>query len=348
MKAITVRPGVRDSGALSDMPEPATNEGAILVEGLAVGLCGTDAEILSGAYGQAPEGSDRLILGHESLGRVLEAPGDAPVRPGDLVVGIVRRPDPVPCPCCAAGQWDMCRNGRYTERGIKGRHGYASERWRIEPDFCVRLDPGLERVGMLLEPATILAKAWQNIDDIAKRACFGGSRVLVTGAGPVGLMGALMATQRGFEVHVIDVVEDGPKPELVAALGATYHPGAKPADVPPPDIVIESTGVPEVILGSIAATASNGITCLTGLSPTGRVQSVDLAALNMELVLENDVVFGSVNANREHYDRAAGVLAEADRSWLERVITRRVPLDRWTDALQRRPDDVKVVVQLGA
>src|SRR3712207_4392226 len=123
MKAITVRPGVEDSGELSDMPEPAAEEGAVLVEGLAMGVCGTDAEILGGAYGEAPPDAGRLILGHESLGRVLEAPDGCGIAAGDLVVGIVRRPDPEPCACCAAGEWDMCRNGRYTERGIKARHG---------------------------------------------------------------------------------------------------------------------------------------------------------------------------------------------------------------------------------
>ena len=347
MKAITVRPGQADSGELREMPEPPPEEGAVLVQALALGVCGTDREILDGAYGEAPPGSDRLVLGHESLGRVLEAPEGSPVRRDDLVVGIVRRPDPVPCACCARGQWDMCRNGRYTERGIKGLHGYGSERWRVEPDFCVALDPALERVGVLLEPATILAKAWGNIEDIAGRACFGGGRVLVTGAGPVGLMAALMGVRRGFDVHVVDLVESGPKPELVAALGATYHAGAKPQDVPTPDVVIEATGVPEVIAGAIAATGPNGITCLTGLAAAGRRKPVDVGAFNQELVLENDVVFGSVNANRAHYEQAARALADADRGWLERVITRRVPLDRWSEALEARDDDVKVVIEMG-
>lgn len=348
MKAITVRPGEKGSGALRDVAEPATTDGSILVEALAMGVCGTDAEIVSGAYGTAPEGSDVLILGHESLGRVVDAPAGSGVDRGDLVVGIVRRPDPVPCPCCARGQWDMCRNGRYTERGIKGRHGFGSERWRIEPEFCVRLDPALERVGVLLEPATILAKAWAQIEQIAERACFGGERVLVTGAGPVGLMAALMARQRGFELHVVDVVETGPKPGLVADLGGTYHAKAAIADVPPPDICIDSTGVPRVILDCIRASAPNGITCLTGLSPGRRPMQVDVAQLNQELVLENDVVFGSVNANRRHYEAAAAALAAADRAWLERLITRRVPLAQWADALARRPDDVKAVVDFTA
>ena len=119
--------------ALEEVPEPAPEEGAILVDGVALGICGTDAEIVRGDYGEAPPGAERLILGHESLGRVAEAPDGSGFAPGDLVVGIVRRPDPVPCPSCAAGEWDFCRNGGYTERGIKALHGYGSERWRIEP-----------------------------------------------------------------------------------------------------------------------------------------------------------------------------------------------------------------------
>ena len=147
MRALTVRPGVKDSLALSDLPEPATGDGPILVESLAVGLCGTDIEIVSGEYGEAPPGSDVLVLGHENLGRVLDAPADGDVATGDLVVGFVRRPDPVPCPACAVGEWDMCRNGRYTEHGIKGLHGFARERWRAQPDAVVTLDarPGRGR-----------------------------------------------------------------------------------------------------------------------------------------------------------------------------------------------------------
>ena len=153
MRAITIDPGKADSAALEEMPEPAAAEGAILVDGVALGICGTDAEIVRGDYGEAPAGSERLILGHESLGRVREAPDGSGFAPGDLVVGIVRRPDPVPCASCAAGEWDFCRNGEYTERGIKARHGYGSERWRIEPDFAVKLDPSLGLLGVLMEPA---------------------------------------------------------------------------------------------------------------------------------------------------------------------------------------------------
>src|SRR5580698_4004718 len=150
MKALTVIPLTSGSAELSDMPEPPENDGPILVETLAVGICGTDIEILSGAYGWAPPGHERLVLGHESLGRVLEAPAGAPVAVGDLVVGIVRRPDPVPCANCAVGEWDFCRNGQYTERGIKERNGYCSQRYRNTPEFTVRVDPALGLHGVLL------------------------------------------------------------------------------------------------------------------------------------------------------------------------------------------------------
>jgi threonine dehydrogenase-like Zn-dependent dehydrogenase len=288
------------------------------------------------------------VLGHESLGRVLGAPGSSGLRPGDLVVGIVREPDPEPCVSCAAGEWDMCRNGRYTEHGIKQLDGFLRERYRIDSDHVVKLDPALERTGVLLEPTSVVAKAWDHIERIAARAVWRPRVVLVVGAGPIGLLAALLAVQRGLEVHVLDRVTTGPKPALVADLGATYHTGTVAEAVPNADVIVECTGAGEVVLDAIAKAAPDGIVCLTGVSSAGRTLTIDAGALNRELVLENGVVFGTVNANRRHYQAAAAALAKADQQWLERLITRRVPLSRWSDALQRRPDDVKAVVDLSA
>ena len=134
MKAITVEPKKPGTAQYEEMPEPDVSEGSVLVEAVAVGVCGTDVEIVEGKYGWAPPGATRLVLGHESLGRVIDPGPRTSLKKGDLVVGIVRRPDPVPCPNCAVGEWDMCRNGRYTERGIKEIHGFMSERRRIEPE----------------------------------------------------------------------------------------------------------------------------------------------------------------------------------------------------------------------
>jgi threonine dehydrogenase-like Zn-dependent dehydrogenase len=320
MRAITVSPGIAHSARLDDVPDPPLSDGAVLVRTVALGVCGTDREILSGAYGTAPPGEPRLVLGHESLGEVESAPEGCGLARGDLVVGIVRRPDPVPCMACAAGEWDMCRNGLYTERGIKERHGFGAERFRIEPGFAVKVDPRLGVLGVLLEPASILAKAWDHTERIGRRAhVFEPASVLVTGAGPIGLLAALMGMQRGLDVHVYDHNKVGPKVELTRALGATYHSDVESVGRISPDILIECTGVPAVIRDC-------------------------LGAINRNAVLDNDCVFGTVNANRRHYEMAAASLAEADQDWLARLITRRVPLDRFNEALEHRKGDIKVIV----
>ncbi len=347
MRAITVSPGVPNSARLEDVPAPPPSDGAILVRTLALGVCGTDREIVAGEYGWTPPGEKRLVLGHESLGRVEQAPADCGFAPGDLVVGIVRRPDPVPCPACAAGEWDMCRNGRYVERGIKERHGYGAEQFRIEPDFAVKLDPDLGLLGVLVEPASIVAKAWDHTERIGARSRAWRPRtLLVTGAGPIGLLAAMMGLQRGLEVHVLDRNTSGPKPALVRALGATYHTGAI-ADINAlaPDILMECTGAPAVIRDVLGRTAPDGIVCLAGVTAPGHAFEFDIGRYNRTMVLNNEIVFGTVNANRQHYEMAADALARADRDWLERLITRRVPVERWAEALEHRPDDVKVIIQ---
>ena len=349
MKALTVQPGQAGSARLDDVDEPPESDGSVLVETLAIGVCGTDAEIVSGAYGWAPPGRDRLVLGHESLGRVLEAPAGAGVAKGDLVVGIVRRPDPVPCPACAVDQWDFCRNGQYTERGIKSLDGYCSERYRIEPKYVVKVDASLGSLGVLLEPASVVAKAWDQVDAIGSRQ--GGwhpRRALVTGAGPIGLLAALIGVERGLDVHVLDQVTAGVKPDLVAALGATYHHGQVKAAGQGADVIIECTGVGQLVFEVMQDAAPGGVVCLTGVSSGGRELGVDAGALNRTMVLENEAVVGSVNANRRHYELGAEALAAADRGWLERLVTRRVPLDSWAGALQRQPDDVKVVIEVNS
>jgi glucose 1-dehydrogenase len=176
-------------------------------------------------------------------------PGRSGFAVGEHVVGIVRRPDPVPCPNCAVGEWDMCSNGGYTERGIKQVHGFMAERWRIEPDYAVRVDKGLGLLGVLLEPTTVVAKAWEQILTIGRRTFWDPRTVLVVGAGPIGLLAALIGVQlqRGGEVHVLDRVTTGPKPALVEGLGAVYHTGTV-ADLDlRPDIVVDCIGVAPLI-----------------------------------------------------------------------------------------------------
>jgi threonine dehydrogenase-like Zn-dependent dehydrogenase len=349
MRCLTVAPGRGGSIQLDERPEPAPQDGWALIEAVALGVCGTDREIIAGDYGWAPPGEDRLILGHESLGRVLEAPPESALKAGDLVAGVVRRPDPVPCSACRVGEWDMCRNGRYTERGIKELDGYGAERYLLEPGFAIKVDPALGFLGVLLEPTSVVAKAWDHIERIGGRArSWAPQRVLITGAGPVGLLAALIGRQQGLEIHLFDRATSGPKPQLAADLGATYHTG-KLTDLKQlaPDIVIECTGADPVVADAMIAAGPDGVVCLAGVSSGGRSLPFDIGGFNREAVLANDVVFGSVNANRAHYEAAAEALRKAGKGWLGRLISRRVPLDRWSEAYEQRPDDVKVAIDFG-
>ena len=344
---MTVAPGTEGSARLDDVPEPSPQLGSVLVESLAVGVCGTDVEIAGGLYGWAPPGSQRLILGHESLGRVVD-PGPSSFAAGDHVVGIVRRPDPVPCANCAVGEWDMCSNGRYTERGIKEVHGFMADRWRIEPEYAVRVDRSLGLLGVLLEPTTVVVKAWEHIAAIGHRSFWDPRTVLVTGAGPIGLLAALIGVQQGHDVHVLDLATTGLKPELVQALGATYHTGPISEIGLHPDVVVECTGAAQLIRGAAERAGAGAIICLTGVGgPVVPDASAPTTVLT-DAVLKNLVLFGSVNANRRHYFLAARALARADRSWLERLVTRRVSPDDFQQALRRAPDDIKVVIEFGA
>jgi len=344
MKAITVEPKKPESARLEDVPEPDIKNGSVLVEAVAVGVCGTDVEIASGKYGWAPPGKSRLVLGHESLGRVLD-PGPTSLKEGDLVVGIVRRPDPVPCPNCAVGEWDMCRNAQYTERGIKQIDGYMSEHWRIEPEFAIKVDRTLRLLGVLLEPTTVVAKAWEHILAVGRRAFWEPKTVLVTGAGPIGLLGALLGKQLGLDVHVLDRAETGSKPELVRDLGATYHTCSVANLDFAPDIILECTGVGAVIAESIARIGANGVVCLAGIGAGGALPKLATADAASAAVLKNNVVIGSVNANKRHWYKASEALALADRSWLSRLITRRERPETFQQALVRAPEDIKVVIQ---
>ncbi len=345
MKAITVEPMKPGSARLEQVPEPDPHYGSVLVEGVAVGVCGTDVEISEGKYGWAPPGQQRLVLGHESLGRVLDPGPASGLKEGDLVVGIVRRPDPVPCPNCAVGEWDMCRNGQYTERGIKQINGYMSERWRIEPEYAIKLDASLGILGVLLEPTSVVTKAWEHALAVGKRSFWEPKTVLVTGAGPIGLLAAMIGKQLGFDVHVLDRAQTGPKPEIVRSLGASYHSCAIAELGFQPDIVMECTGVGQVITDAIPNLAASGILCLAGVGHGGSVPTVPPADVASGAVLKNNVVLGSVNANKRHWYKAGEALAKADRSWLARLITRREQPENFQNALARKPEDIKVLIQ---
>lgn len=346
MLALTLEPGKGGSAALEERPAPSRARGQVLVQALALGVCGTDREILEGGYGSAPKNQRRLVLGHESLGRVLQAPRTSHLSRGDLVVAIVRRPDPVPCSMCARGSWDACENGRYLEHGIRGLDGFCAERFCVPPESLVRLPTSLGLLGVLVEPASVVAKAWQQVEGLAAHRRSTIKRVLVTGAGPIGLLAAWLGVQRGVDVRVLERVSSGPKPRLVAALGASYHTAPLSEVATEVDAIIECTGSSPLVLSALRHLRPNGILCLTGISSGQHRLTVDAAAINRELVLENNLVVGTVSANRSHYELAAHALKQGDRDWLQQLITRRVRLSSWPAAFERRVDDIKTVIDL--
>jgi threonine dehydrogenase-like Zn-dependent dehydrogenase len=188
--------------------------------------------------------------------------------------------------------------------------------------------------------------AWEHVERIGGRACYAPEVAVITGAGPVGLLAAMLARQRGLDTWVLDIVTGGPKPQLIADLGATYST-ARASDLPvQPDVVIECTGHGSVLADVLTSASPNATIALAGLSHHPYLRSGDLSAVNRKLVLGNQVIVGTVNAARRHYDQAAQALARADPGWLARLLTRQVPMASWPEALAKEPDDIKVTVAL--
>jgi threonine dehydrogenase-like Zn-dependent dehydrogenase len=355
MKAVVVTPRKEGSGRVQEVPTPEPSPEQALVEVTEVGVCGTDLEILNGLYGEAPPGDDYLVIGHENFGRIVSAPQGSGLEEGDHVVSIVRRPDPVPCPQCAAGEFDMCSNGQYTERGIKGLHGFMSEYYVEVPEYIVKLPPALADIGVLIEPLTVVEKGVIQSEEIQRRMTWSPKEAIVTGAGPIGLMATLLLRSRGYDVYTLDIVEhDSLRAQIVKACGAEYvkgdeEPLVKLADrIGGIDLIVEATAVASLVFDAIDAVGPNGVVCLTGVSAGARQLEIPADKLNLEMVLDNKVVFGTVNANRRYFTAAVEDLTKFEELWpglCERIITRRVPVESFEEALVPREGlDVKSTV----
>jgi hypothetical protein len=338
MKAIIVEPKKSGTARLEDVPEPDAREGSVLVEAVAVGVCGTDVEIVEGKYGWSPPGKTHLVLGHESLGRVVDPGPTGGLKKGDLVVGIVRRPDPVPCPNCAVGEWDMCRNGQYTERGIKQIDGFMSERWRIEPEYTVKVDRSLGLLGVLLEPTTV-------VEGVGDRSCgrpapFWEPRtVLVTGAGPIVLWPLPSESSGGWTFTSSIGLSRGQKRSSSALAPLTTPRLSQTLDSRRTSSSNARRRAAQMRL-PIRAIGAGGVVCLTELKAAHVPVSTAIVAAEMVL---NNVVVGSVNANKRHWYKARSP-GPADRSgWRAGDATRAAR--ELHERLQRKPEDIKVVVQ---
>ncbi len=354
MKALIVTPLKAGSGRVAEVPDPQMQSDEVRVRVRDVGVCGTDLEILNGEYGTAPAGEDHLIIGHESLGQVEDVGSEVEgLSPGDWVVAMVRRPDPVPCQNCAASEWDMCMNGLFLERGIKGQHGFMAEFYTEQPRFVVKVPERITPFAVLLEPMSVAEKGVDHIRSIQGRLFWDPQRAVVLGAGSIGLLAGMLLRLDGIEVYFYDRSEAGVKSELAEAMGATYvwagehELVALPNEIGRVDIVFEATGYSPLAFEAMDLVGNNGIVCLSGVSGGERQHNIQADKLNMEMVLSNKAVFGTVNANPRHFARGARHLATIDAlmpGLLTRMITSRIPLNDILKALKSGADDIKSVV----
>ncbi len=271
------------------------------------------------------------------------------------MVSTVRRPCPERCRACLHEQQDMCLSGHFLERGIRGLHGFMSERYAELPQYLVRLPAELRPVAVLLEPMSIVQKGIDQAFRIQQRLTWDPRKAVVLGAGPVGLLAALVLRLKGLEVTVAALEpEDSPKARLAADAGIRYVSTAKtplgqlPSVVGRIDIVFEATGATSVVFPAMSILGPNGVCILSSVTGGQKTIEVDLATWNREMVLGNRLVFGTVNASRRHFEAGVRDLANAEgrfKGWLERLITRRVPAVEAPRALEREPTDIKTVLQ---
>lgn len=339
MKALVANPGKKDTLHFFDVPDPRPAPGEVLVKMIRAGLCGTDSDINRGDYGQAPAGDDYLILGHENFGVVQEVGKDvSDFKPGDFVVSTVRRPCGV-CYNCAHGEIDMCSSGKYTERGIMRRHGFMSEFYVEEAQYLNLIAPEIEDIGVLLEPMSVVEKAIDHCFLIQKRMSWMPKLAVVLGAGPVGMLAAAVLRHRGLTTYVVgrDPSNDL-RSSIVGQLEAHYFSVAnatlmdlKKEAQGEINLIIEGTGSSRVAFDAMQLLSPDGIMALLSVTGGHNTAEEPIDSINQDLVLRNNVVFGSVNANRRHFRMGAADMVEIEKKWpgaLRQMITQRLP---WTD-----------------
>ena len=353
MKAGSVIPGQKDSARIIEMAVPQLAEDEVLVKMLEVGIDGTDIEINSGKYGQLPPSQDFLVLGHEALGEI-ENPSTSEFIKGELVVPLVRRPGG--CINCRNGQSDMCMDGDYQECGIKGAHGFLREYIAEQPQFLIRVPKELRQIGVLTEPMSIATKGIEQAIQFHHRSVEHIRVALVLGAGPLGLLATAFLTIKDFDTYTMDVVsKSNLKGQLVEVIGATYvdisnSPVTElPHQIGNLDIIVEATGNSTVAFQAMSALGINGVLCLMGVSTGDKPLEVCADCLNMQMVLGNKMVFGTVSSNRSHFEKAVQLLAKIERrwpGWLSRLITRRLKISDFQNALRTVPDGIKTVIEV--
>ena len=367
MRAVAVFPADKIIRVIDDHPAPAlARDSEVELEMLDVGVCGTDKEIARFDYGTPPDGSRYLVIGHESLARAVRVgPAVTRVKPGDLVVTMVRRPCGLPgCGACAAGRQDFCLTGQFTERGIKGRHGFMTERVVDDQRYMHVVPAALREVGILVEPLTIAEKALIQVWDVqarlpwtapGQRAGDGhGAKAVVLGAGPVGMLGALALLVRGFETWVYSREPAGSTAERWAAsVGAHYESSGTTTlddlarELGNIDLIYEATGASSLSFHALEVLGTNGVFVFTGVPGRKAPISIDADLLMRNLVLKNQLVFGTVNAGPHAFEAAIADLVRFDARWpaqLRALITGRFGPDQAAELLTGAAGGIKNVV----
>ncbi len=356
MKAVVITPHHADSARLMDVPEPVVGRDQVLVRMIRAGICGTDTEVNSGAFGEAPPGFEYLILGHENFGQIERVRArDSRFKKGDYVVATVRRPDE--CINCQAGESDMCLTDRFTERGIRRQHGYLAEYYADSEDFLIKIPPHLREVGVLLEPYSIVSKAlWQGWK-IQERMVWQPRTALVISAGTIGLLAAFALRARGLDVVICARSKPGTlNSQLAKEAGATYVSLQEtPLEEIPKwmggrvDVVFEASGHGPTALKALELVTTNGIVLWNSVTSESHLMTMDADAINMRMVLGNMLAVGIVNANRKYFEmgvRDFEVYHERFPGLLERLLTQRVPLDEFNVEVLKRRSGVKTTIEI--
>jgi threonine dehydrogenase-like Zn-dependent dehydrogenase len=361
MKAISLQPHTKNL-TLKEWQEPLlTQPNQIKAQVLQVGICGTDREEASGGRADAPPGEKELIIGHEMVGKVYDVGKEVrSFKKGDFVVITVRR-GCGSCPACQMERSDMCTTGRYTERGIKGRHGFQCQFVVDEEKYAIKVDPALGSLGVLAEPMSVVQKAIDEVSSVQKSRLpylgeqwLKGKKALIAGLGPIGLLAALTLRLRGASVIGLDVVsETSPRAQILTQIGGTYvnDKTAHPCPISPQsiDLILDAAGIAKLNFDLLSLLAINGAFVLTGVPGDQRLVQVDGAKLMRQMVLGNQVMIGSVNESIQHFETGIADLQEANKRWpgiLEKLITKRVVYTEFEQVMTHHgEDEIKVVVE---
>jgi threonine dehydrogenase-like Zn-dependent dehydrogenase len=343
VQALVTQPGVLQSTHVADLPATKAREGEVLLRVLEVGVCGTDREIDHGLFGVAPDDGSSLVMGHEALG-VVEQDGHGFTR-GDLVTATVRR-SCGHCLACDEASPDSCLTGDYRERGITRLDGFARELVAEDPAQIVGIPRELGRFAVLAEPTSICERALRHSRVIGGRQPWQLQRALVIGAGAIGLLSTYLLRLAGVEVWTASLEPSSP---LIEASGAHY---VSTADTPLTelggfDLVIEAAGDAQLMADSLSLLRRSGVACLLGIDGREQKVSLDGRVIGMDTILENRVVFGSVNAHRQDWLQGVEDLGHIRKRWpeaAEQFVSLRVPLDRFKEAFEHRAGKATLVL----